>query len=403
LHFESEHSHPGFPKVLGLKLDLNLQSGTITIMKLLASVFTAALLLLAMRSFPSAQRQEDTARFLIFEKGKAGYIDANGNVVIPPQYTTGTEFDHGRACVYMLENGKMNHHVIDMKGNEIPERIGDCHGYPEDLAAVGFTSTDLARPCIAREQDCMVGFVDRNGNAVIRPRFQAAKNFSEGFAAVETNNKWGFINSSGELAIPFQFDFASSFSNGLALVLIKDRYGYIDHSGKLVIAAQFPQASRFSDGLAVVRKRGYFAEPFGEHAGTKKEQHTDWDIIGTDGHTQFRVNAERVDNFSEGMGAFQIVKRDGYLYCGYLDKSGNQAIPAQFGSCDEFSEGMAGVLLDGKYRFIDKTGRIALTLSFSEVRPFHNGLAWVFVGDPSRATGNGYIDKTGNVVWISKQ
>jgi hypothetical protein len=361
------------------------------------------LLLLSVCIFPIAQQDESKTRFLIFDAGKAGYIDASGNIVIAPRFASGTNFDHGRACVYDLENHNWKHQVINEDGNPLPERLGDCHEYSEGMAPVGFAANERGRACSEREVDCLMGYVDREGNIVIKPQFQSGKGFSEGLAAVENNeNEWGFIDSSGKVMIPFQFGFASSFSSGLALVLIKDRYGYVDHTGKLSIQPQYRSADDFSEGLAIVRKNGYFIEPFGTHGGTKKDQHLDWEIIGPDGNTKFHLNSENVGSFSEGLAEYKIVKPDGHLYCGYIDKLGNRVIPARFESCDAFSEDMADVLLNGKYYFIDRTGQIVLTPPFSEVRPFHNGLAWVVEGDPSRATGSGYIDKTGKVVWISK-
>jgi hypothetical protein len=45
---------------------------------------------------------------------------------------------------------------------------------------------------------------------------------------------------------------------------------------------------------------------------------------------------------------------------GYLDKTGKEAIPAQFESANSFSQGLAAVKMNGKWGFIDKTGAFIL-------------------------------------------
>ena len=53
---------------------------------------------------------------------------------------------------------------------------------------------------------------------VITPKYEDAKRFSEGLAAVKLGDKWGYINESGEVVIDFQYDYAHSFAEGKALV-----------------------------------------------------------------------------------------------------------------------------------------------------------------------------------------
>jgi len=55
------------------------------------------------------------------------------------------------------------------------------------------------------------GFIDTNGNWAIQPEFDKARDFSNGFAAVNKNGQWGFIDQNGNLVIPPQFDSAKDF------------------------------------------------------------------------------------------------------------------------------------------------------------------------------------------------
>jgi hypothetical protein len=77
--------------------------------------------------------------------------------------------------------------------------------------------------------------------------------FHEGVAVVSgRNGKWGFIGPDGRLVIEARFDQAKRFSEGLAAVQVGSKWGYIDHTGKTVIKPQFLSAYPFHEGLARV-------------------------------------------------------------------------------------------------------------------------------------------------------
>lgn len=58
------------------------------------------------------------------------------------------------------------------------------------------------------------GFSTPDKQIVIKPKYNEANWFSEGFAAVKTGKKYGYINSFGELVIPAKFTIAKSFRKG---------------------------------------------------------------------------------------------------------------------------------------------------------------------------------------------
>jgi hypothetical protein len=69
-------------------------------------------------------------------------------------------------------------------------------------------------------------------------------------------------------------------------------------------------------------------------------------------------------------------------------------VPLQFGRAEPFSEGLAGVRLNGKVAYIDELGRVVLRLDKAvDARAFSDGLAEV-------SDGNlwGYIDRSGTFV-----
>ncbi|EIA4394558.1 WG repeat-containing protein, partial [Campylobacter coli] len=50
------------------------------------------------------------------------------------------------------------------------------------------------------------GFIDKNGEFAIEPKFDYVWSFWEGLAGVKLNGKWGFIDKSGKIVIEPIFD-----------------------------------------------------------------------------------------------------------------------------------------------------------------------------------------------------
>ncbi len=91
---------------------------------------------------------------------------------------------------------------------------------------------------------------------MVKPQFDAAREYAEGLAAVMVNEKWGYINETGAYIANPQYDDVDAFCEGLAAVRVGDRIGYIGHDGAYVITPQFESATRFYNGLAAVSLGG---------------------------------------------------------------------------------------------------------------------------------------------------
>ena len=87
---------------------------------------------------------------VVHERGKRGYMDTGGNLVIPCRYDNAAPFREGVAAV--IVNGK-------------------------------------------------VGYIDHKGQYVVEPVYRRGRNFHEGLAAVEKGGRWGFIDKTGKLVL----------------------------------------------------------------------------------------------------------------------------------------------------------------------------------------------------------
>jgi hypothetical protein len=72
------------------------------------------------------------------------------------------------------------------------------------------------------------------------------------------NGKYGYIDNTEKEVIPFKYDYARNFSEGLAAVGLADKYGFIDKTGKIVIPIIYAMVGDFRKGKArVERERVY--------------------------------------------------------------------------------------------------------------------------------------------------
>ena len=147
--------------------------------------------------------------------GKWGYIDKNGNIIVPFKYESASLFLEKLAAVKL--RGKWG--FIDKQDNlVIPLKYEDAWSFFEGLAAV--------------ELKGKYGFINKDGNVVIPLKYDDAEPFSEGLAAVEVNGKWGVIDKSDNVVIPFKYDYVGDFSDGRAEFELNGRKGYLDKYGK---------------------------------------------------------------------------------------------------------------------------------------------------------------------------
>ena len=290
---------------------------------------------------------------------KRGFIDKNGNEVIPCKYDGAWDFSEGLAKVEM--NDKYG--FVDKNGDEvIPCKYDDAEYFSEGLALV--------------QMNGKRGFIDKNGNEVIPCKYDDAGGLSEGFALVQMNGKWGFlkknrkwgfIDKNGNEVIPCKYDDAYSFSEGLAKVRMNDKYGFVDKNGNEVVPCEYEEAYDFSEGLAAVEMNGK------------------WGLIDKNGNEVIPCKYGWACEFSEGLAS---VKMNGKW--GFIDKNGNEVIPCKYDYAWNFSKGLARVKMNGKYGFIDKNCKEVVPCEYEEAYDFSEGLALVEKNDYYF-----YIDKTG--------
>jgi hypothetical protein len=328
--------------------------------------FRAGALLLLLS--PITGLSQEPSLYPIVRDLKIGFIDRQGRMVIEPKFSAGggtmPRFSEGLAPV--AEAGGITsilYGYTDIHGTVvIPFQFEQAEPFSEGLAAArkgkwGFIDHsgawkvnpeyDIVAPFsegLARVQrGDKIGYVDKNGFMAIEAKFlPRSESFSEGVAAVVTDErKAGFIDRNGNWMIAPRYNDARSFHNGLALA-----GGYvIDHSGKPV-AGPFDLALGFSDGLVRV----------GE--GSKSE------FIAIHGKVQFTAPGDLVFPFSEGLARFSVHDSHGMYKTGFIDSKGTIAIPPIYDQAESFKDGIAFAAACGQTGYITKDGAPVFGLQF---------------------------------------
>jgi hypothetical protein len=227
------------------------------------------------------------------------------------------------------------------------------------------------------QKDCKWGFMGKDGNFIVPPRFDEVGEFFDEWAKVRSGRKWGFINTEGKLVIDTMYSQAEDMVNGYARVVWNGRAGFIDQRNSftaspgddlLSFAMENTGSVTFSEGLAIVR----LDQKYG--------------FINTSG--KFTIAPSYKDALPFVDGSAWVESDNGFWT--YINKANQPAFDPQYQGAGDFSEGLAAVEIGGKWGFLKKPNQLVIYTKYDEVGDFHEGRAAVL-----RDSLVGYIDAKG--------
>lgn len=249
-------------------------------------------------------------------------------------------------------------------------------------------------------------FINQNGKNLFNKSFLEARSYSEGFAAVAYYySSFGFIDTTGVFITKPQYEEVGDYKDGFARVKFQGKWGFINKSGKEVIYPQFSYARDFSDGLALV---GQFIN----------NVYTQYSYIDTTGNISIKLGERDVpiledgfsrkvkmeipsSDFNNGLAIIKIDRLWGshhYSEAVFINKKGNVVIKPKEKNCYgvlnfyQFINDFA-IASCGEFWFLNKKGNSAFNLIFDDIGNFHEGLARVKIND-----NWGFINTSGNVI-----
>lgn len=272
------------------------------------------------------------------ENGKYGFRDQHGNTIIEAQYDN-LGWDFYNGFENVMLQKKWG--VINRKGDLVIPIIYDYIG---DFNTEGYAEAKL---------NGSFGMIDSSGRTIIEFKYQALNYFDKQCIRAKLNSKCGIININDSVIIPFEYDNMNyhSWNEGVMEVEVKKKWGFIDTTNKLILAPQYDGASAFYNGLALVST--------------------------------------------------------GYNQWGFINKKNEVVVPFIYDwpigiPNANFSTGMALMIKNEKFGYIDSTGKTIIEFKYSRLGPFIDGLAYAETDNGAGKYSNdnktlfsGYVDING--------
>lgn len=341
--------------------------------------------------------------------GKIGFIDYNGEQVLPPTYDREKEIDTYRfqdTVMKVKKNGKYGY--LNTKLQEvIPCKFDEIGRFDEGMAPV--------------KDGGMWGFADTKGNMAIPAGYKRAVGFSNGLAAVVgDNDSIGFIDKFGILTISCQFDNQSDpyFSMDGRCALKKDgRLIHIDRTGAVIDTITEPEVKAADDLMASEDagelkplhnplKQYSLAEtpyddawPFvdGYSIVMKKiNNQKKYGIVSIKGKEVVPCSFDQISGPFRGPVSYFIIK--GATGYGAYDVEGKEILPCEYQSIGKEGSLYITVEKDGKKGFVDATGKLVIPCQFDDVRPFNSEAGTAVEMQKKDKMVWNFIDKTGKVI-----
>ncbi len=234
--------------------------------------------------------------------------------------------------------------------------------------------------------------IDENGNIVKQFDNEIEKMFlfEEGFLLYKKGKDWTILNNKYEKIFTSTMLIKSMYyygfiNNGLILVEVTNGYTFIDKIGHLAFGeTYFNYASGFSEGLAAVQK----------------EPDDKFGFINTKGEFEIPPQYDGVfTDFSENLCA---VEKDGRTF--YIDKNNHFLFFIDMNTAYPFRDGVGlfstGMSFHPIYNIINSKGDVLLKDFDAYVEPFKEGFA-VFntpvIRTPKYVYKYGFLDKNGKI------
>lgn len=264
-------------------------------------------------------------------------IDTEGKLIhIPVEFDSIDSYYERRAIIKKLdeESGYNMTGFIDQDGQIIvPLIYHNAYPFSGGVATVW--------------KNGKAGAIDINGNLIIPLHYEIDRlgQFFEGLASIKgPNGKIGFLNSSGDLAIPYKFKSVSRFCNGLAYVSDGIKQGYINTNGEFVYSC--PDYGNYL--------WPHFSEGYAPIELNFSSNNREFGIINELGELISTIKCDDCGVFHKGLAPAYT---NGKI--GFINYTGEFQIPPIFDKClYGFEQGLASVKYKGKDSFVDFWGNI---------------------------------------------
>ena len=192
----------------------------------------------------------------VVKDGKWGYINSDGEEVIPCKYDGASPFSEGLACVYIGDDD-LSIEFIDEKGNTL---IKGYRGFAMNGGMTYEPITFKNGVCCVSDKEHNDVWIDKNGNKVNEPQNYDEVNVSDGTERFEEEGKVGVKDTLGNVLIKAKYSYVDNYSQGLAVAYLlcgnKVIYGYVDKKGNSTFTNEdFAELEKYEAGKAEQKRQ----------------------------------------------------------------------------------------------------------------------------------------------------
>ncbi|WP_433747080.1 WG repeat-containing protein [Falsibacillus pallidus] len=171
-------------------------------------------------------------------------IDQNGQVMTNDSYDYIGAFHEGRALCGKQKQNQYVYGYLDQSGHlAIPLKYIEAGDFSQDGAVV-------------KESENRYSLIDKLGTSIMQYHHYFVGECREGMLAFREGmeSNLGYLHKNGDIAITPRFTSAQPFQEGKAVVGEKGKYGLIDHSGNFMIEPIYDDVQMLGEGRAAVGK-----------------------------------------------------------------------------------------------------------------------------------------------------
>lgn len=190
--------------------------------------------------YDSVGESEENGWTLVEKESKYGYINKDGQEIIPCQYSK-LSLGEKQANGYVPINMDGINNFVDENGRMLYTRVGS------------YGDNGLAVAC---DKYNNYGYIDETGETVIDFQFVEAGDFgSNSLARVKQGSYWGYVNKLGVVAVKIIYDEAEDFNDlGYARVKYGNVYNFISEMG----VEEYEYVDNFVDDVAIAKLDGRY-------------------------------------------------------------------------------------------------------------------------------------------------
>lgn len=182
--------------------------------------------------------EESEGMILTLKDRKLGYIDIEGNEIIPNKYEAAFKVQMGSKYLQVKENEKWM--LVNKKGEVYKELPYDDLGEYKDGYILVISNNKL-------------GYIDDEGNEKIVPQFIYATSFKNGYAVVGEESGFGVINKENEKVIPLIYD-EVEIKDNYVYVKMDNKRGILDLNGHEILPVIYDELGDIENNILFYKK-----------------------------------------------------------------------------------------------------------------------------------------------------